>query len=232
MLRLVDLSLDIYDGAPTFDPDPKTKIKAHLTIDDLNYNMTEIIMSTHYGTHLDAPYHFFDDGRTVENLDVRKGFGIAHVLDFTHKKAGDAITIEDIKAHTDKVTKGCRLIFHTDWDKENPEPQYFGEQPYLMVECTTWLAEQGVACIALDTPTTYPAEYTDSHHSLLNKDAEVLIIEGLRGIERLQSDKVILIALPLRFIGRDGSPCRAMAIDGDIEPLIPLFEQFEYDITY
>jgi len=59
-----------------------------------------------------------------------------------------------------------------------------------------------------------------------------LIIEGLRGLERLQSDKVILIALPLRISGRDGSPCRAMAIDGDIEPLIPLFEQLEYDIKY
>jgi len=65
MLRLVDLSQDIYDGAPTFEPDPKTHIKAHLTVADLNYNMTEIIMSAHYGTHLDAPYHFFDDGRTM-----------------------------------------------------------------------------------------------------------------------------------------------------------------------
>jgi len=232
MLRLVDLSFDIYDGAPTFDPDPKTHINAHLTIADLNYNMTEIVMSAHYGTHLDAPYHFFDDGTTVEDLDVRKGFGVAHVLDFTHKKAGDPITVEDMQLHADKVRPGSRLIFHTGWDKENPQSHYFNAQPYLTVECSTWLAKQGVACIALDTPTTYPAEYTASHHSLLNENAEVLIIEGLRGLERLQNDKVILIALPLRIRGRDGSPCRAMAIDGDIEPLVGLCDRLEYDINY
>ena len=232
MLRLVDLSQDIFDGAPTFEPDPKTHINAHLKISDLNYNMTEIIMSAHYGTHLDAPFHFFDDGVSVENLDVRKGFGLAHVLDFTHKKAGDPITVEDMQVHADKVTEGSRLIFNTGWDKILPDPNYFGGQPYLTVECSTWMAEQGVACVALDTPTTYPAEYTASHHSLLNENAQVLIIEGLRGLDRLQNEQVILIALPLRIRGRDGSPCRAMAIEGDIGPLAELFESLTYGIAY
>lgn len=230
MIRLVDLSLDIYDKAPTFGPDPKTAVIEHLRIENLNYNITQLVMSTHLGTHLDAPFHFFDDGRTVENLDVRKGFGPAWVLDFTHKKAGDGISLDDMKQHADKITRGSRLIFHTNWDKVFPQKQYFGGQPYLSVEASTWLAKQGVWCVALDCPTTYPAEYTPSHHSLLNKDAEVLIIEGLRGLERLQSRKVILIALPLRIRGRDGSPCRAMAIDGDIEPLAELFDQLEFNI--
>jgi len=232
MLRLVDLSQDIFDGAPTFEPDPKTHINAHLKISDLNYNMTEIIMSAHYGTHLDAPFHFFDDGVTVEKLDVRKGFGLAHVLDFTHKKAGDPITLEDMMIYADKVTEGSRLIFNTGWDKILPDPNYFGGQPYLTVECSTWLVDQGVACVAMDTPTTYPAEYTASHHSLLNEQAQVLIIEGLRGLDRLQNDQIILVALPLRIRGRDGSPCRAMAIDGDIGPLVDLFENLIFDNAY
>lgn len=228
MLRLVDLSNDIYDSAPTFDPDPKTHIKAHLKISDLNYNITEIVMSAHYGTHLDAPFHFFDDGRPVEQLNVLKGFGEAHILDFTNKGGGEAITIEDMQAYVDKVQKGARLIFHTGWDKIFPAPEYYGGQPYLTVECSRWLAEQGVWCVALDTPTTYPAEYTASHHSLLHKDVEVLIIEGLKGLDRLQNDRVILIALPLRIRGRDGSPCRAMAIEGDIDPLVTAFNAMQY----
>lgn len=232
MLRLVDLSQDIYDGARTFDPDPKTHINAHLTIADLNYNMTEIIMSAHYGTHLDAPFHFFDDGRTVENLDVRKGFGLAHVLDFSHKGAREAIDLADFEPYKDKATPGSRLIFKTGWDKILPDLSYFGGQPYLSIDLSTWLAKQGVACIALDTPTTYPDEYTASHHSLLNAEAEVLIIEGLRGLDRLSGEQVILIALPLRIRGRDGSPCRAMAMDGDIAPLVDLFQQIEFSQTF
>lgn len=232
MIRLVDLSLDIYDRAPTFYPDPKTAVLEHLGIEDLNYNITQLIMSTHLGTHLDAPFHFFDHGRTVENLNVLKGFGFAWVLDFTHKKGGDAITLEDVQAHADKIGPGSRLIFHTGWDREFPQKHYFGGQPYLSVEATTWLSQKGVWCVALDTPTTYPAEYTDSHHSLLNEDAEVLIIEGLRGLERLEGDRVILIALPLRIRGRDGSPCRAMAIDGDIEPLVAILDQLQFEISF
>ena len=232
MLRLVDLSQDIFDGAPTFEPDPKTHIKAHLTIADLSYNITEIIMSAHYGTHLDAPFHFFDDGRTVENLDVRKGFGLAHILNFSHKTAREPIDLDDFAPFNDKAIPGSRLIFKTGWDKVLPDPDYFGGQPYLTVELTSWLAKQGVACVALDTPTTYPTEYIASHHSLLNAEAEVLIIEGLRGLDRLTSNQVILIALPLRIRGRDGSPCRAMALDGDIAPLIPLFEQLDFSQSY
>ena len=85
MLRLVDLSLDIYDHAPTFGADPKTGVLPHMGIANMGYNVTQLIVSTHLGTHLDAPFHFFDDGCTVENLDVRRGFGPAWVLDFSHK---------------------------------------------------------------------------------------------------------------------------------------------------
>ena len=159
--------------------------------------------------------------------------GVAEVLDFTGKKPGDPITLEEVQTrYGDRIKKGSRLIFNTGWDKVADDPQYFGGQPYLCVDLSEWLAETGVACIALDMPTTFPGEYTASHHSLLNKDAEVLIIEGLRGLERLQGERVILMALPLRIRGRDGSPCRAVAIDGDIEPLIPLFESLDLNIAF
>lgn len=232
MLCLVDLSFDIYDKAPTFGLDPKTTVMPHLRLQDFNYNITQLIISTHLGTHLDAPYHFFDDGVTVDHLDVRRGFGPAWVLDFSHKKDMEEITVADLKPYSDKIGNGSRLIFYTGWDKRFPDPSYFGGQPYLTVEACKWLASRGVACVALDMPTVYPAEYTDAHHALLNKDAQVLIIEGLRGLERLQSKEVILIALPLRIQGRDGSPCRAMAIDGDIALLKPLFEQVQFDSAF
>ncbi len=51
MSRIVDLSLDIYDKAPTFWADPKTAVLPHLAIANLQYNITQLIMSTHLGTH-------------------------------------------------------------------------------------------------------------------------------------------------------------------------------------
>jgi len=66
----------------------------------------------------------------------------------------------------------------------------------------------------------------------LDRNAQVLIVEALRGLERLQGEQVIFLALPLRVRGRDGSPCRAMALDGDISPLVKSLDALEFDIKY
>jgi len=232
MLRLVDLSFDIYDKQPTFGPDPKTAVIEHLKIKNLNYNITQLVMSTHISTHLDAPFHFFDDGLPVDQLDVRRGFGPAWVLNFSHKKPKEEITVADLKPFEDKIVKGSRLLIRTGWDKVFPEDRYFGEMPYLSVDACKWLASRGMLCVAVDFPSINGAEYTPAHHALLNKNAEVLIVEALRGLERLQGEQVIFMAFPLRIRGRDGSPCRAMAMDGDVQPLVKLFDTLEFSTKY
>jgi len=228
MLKLVDLSQDLYHGAPNFMADPKIAIFTHMVRADRGYNNAVIVTGTHQGTHLDAPFHFFDDGLTIEKLDLRRGFGPAWVFDFTHKKPKEEITVADLIPHSEKIGRGSRLIFHTGWDKVFPERRYLSDQPYLGVETCRWLADRGVICIAIDAPTIYPDNYMDVHHALLNKKAEVLIIESLMGLDRLENDRVILIAFPLRIVGRDGSPIRALAIDGEIEPYLNLFDNLAY----
>lgn len=228
MIRLVDLSQDLYHGVPNFACDPQTAIFTHLLIEDRGYNNAVIVTGTHQGTHLDAPYHFFDDGKTIEQLDLRKGFGPAWVLDFTHKKPKEEITVADLLAHGDKISRGSRIIFNTGWDKVFTEKRYFSDQPFLGVETCKYIAEKGVSCIAIDAPTLYPEKYIPVHHALLNKDSEVLIIESLMGLDRLENDQVILMAFPLRIVQRDGAPLRAMAIDGDIQQFLPLFKEMQY----
>jgi kynurenine formamidase len=211
MVRIIDLSLDIYDGAPTFAPDPTTSVEPHLRIPDLGYNITRLSMSTHFGTHLDAPFHFFDDGETVEQLDPRLGFGPAVVVDLRHKGRGEEIVGGDLEPYAPRLGRGGRVILHTGWDKEYPEPHYFSEQPYIGLPACEWLAERGISTVAMDMPTIYPGEYVKAHHILLG--AKVLVIEGLARLDQLTTDEVILVALPLRIRGRDGSPCRAVALE-------------------
>jgi arylformamidase len=230
MIRLVDLSQDLYHGVPNFACDPQTAIFTHLVIADRGYNNAVVVTGTHQGTHMDAPYHFFDDGKTIEQLDLRKGFGPAWVLDFTHKKPKEEITAAELKVYEQKITKGSRIVFHTGWDKVFPEKRYLSDQPYLGIEACQYLADRDVACIAIDAPTIYPEKYMPVHHILLNKNTEIMIIESLMNLERLKNDRIILIAFPLRIMKRDGSPSRAIAIDGDIEPFLPLFENLQYGL--
>ncbi len=212
MASLIDLSLDIYDGAPTFAPDPRTSITPHLRIPDLGYNITRIEMSSHFGTHLDAPFHFFDDGETVETLDLRPGFGPATVVDLRHKAPKEEITAADLERLAPASGSGSRLVLHTGWDRHYPEPHYFSDQPFIGLEACQWLVNRGVATVAMDMPTIYPGEYIKAHHILLG--ASILVIEGLARLDQLSSSEIFLIALPLRFRGRDGSPCRVVAIEG------------------
>ena len=230
MIRLVDLSQDLYHGVPNFACDPQTAIFTHLVIADRGYNNAVIVTGTHQGTHMDAPYHFFDDGKTIDQLDIKKGFGPAWVLDFTYKKPKEEITAADLKVHEEKITKGSRIVFHTGWDKVFPEKRYLSDQPYLGIEACQYLVDRGVACIAIDAPTIYPEKYKPVHHILLKKDTEMMIIESLMHLDRLQNDRIILIAFPLRIMQRDGSPSRAIAIDGNIEPFLPLFEEMQYSL--
>jgi kynurenine formamidase len=212
MARIVDLSFDIYDRAPTFWPDPKTAVIPHLKVENLKYNITQLVMSTHLGTHLDAPFHFFDEGKTVEQLDLSRCFGPAWVLDFSDKKAKDEITRADLAKHEEKIAKGARIIIRTGWDKVFPDDKYFSDCPGIVPDACKYLAEREIATVAMDMPTILGSEYVDVHHTLLGK--EILVVEGLANLDKLGDERVLFSALPLRIKGRDGSPCRAVAVEG------------------
>lgn len=222
MLRIVDLSLDIYDRAPTFWPDPKTIVIPHLKIENMKYNITQLVISSHAATHIDAPFHFFNDGKTVDQVDLSKGFGEAFVLDFTHKEPKTEITRFDLEAYTDIIKPGARIIIQTNWDKVFPEDRYFTESPGLNPDACRYLTERKIVCLAMDMPTVYAPEFVDVHKALLR--AEVLIVEGLAHLNDLKSDHVLFAALPLRIKGRDGSPCRAVAVEGLTEEQLKVFE--------
>jgi len=225
MPRIVDLSLDLYDKAPTFWPDPKTAVIPHLKIENLKYNITQLVVSTHLGTHLDAPFHFFDEGKTVDQLDLRRSLGPAWVLDFTHKRSKDQITPKDLEPHAEKIKPGARLIIRTGWDKVYPEDRYFTDCPGVNPQACEYLAERKIATLAVDTPMVFGPGFVVVHHSLLR--AEVLIVEGLANLDQLTQQRVLFIAVPLKIKGRDGSPCRAIAVENIDKELLDLFGEME-----
>jgi len=68
MPKLIDLSYPLEHGQLNFPFDPKISVVVHNTIASIGYNMTQISMATHQGTHLDVPYDFYDDGKTVDQM--------------------------------------------------------------------------------------------------------------------------------------------------------------------
>ncbi|WP_167859710.1 cyclase family protein [Paenibacillus cymbidii] len=209
----IDLSLDIYHGAPTFAWDPKCAVIAHNTVDSIGYNITQLSISTHQGTHLDAPFHFLDEGRTVEQLDLHQCIGDAVLIDLSAKQAKEPIDVADFLPYEASVKEGALIIYRTGWDRQFPHKHYFSDFPYMTIELARWLAERRIGMIGMDVPTPNPQDYDPVHKLLLG--AGIVIVEGLANLDRIGRDRFFFMAAPLRIRGRDGSPVRALAMLGD-----------------
>lgn len=208
--KIIDLTADIYDGAPTMPMDPKCSVSEHCNLDTLGYNLARITTSTHQGTHIDAPFHFFNNGETIDKIDLSRCIVRAIKIDLRFKKPKEAITIKDLLKYEPLVDQGLSLILHTGWDRMLSQKEYFSDFPYISVELAKWFAQKKIKLLGLDLPCPNIYDWKALHETLLGNS--VLIVEGLVNLEELGDKEFIFFAMPLKIRGRDGSPVRAIAV--------------------
>ncbi|MCL5987266.1 MAG: cyclase family protein [Actinobacteria bacterium] len=206
--KIIDLSLDIYDRAPTMPLDPKCALIVHHTIETMGYNITQMIISTHGTTHIDAPFHFFNDGLTVDEINLSKCIGEALLIDLSNKREKEEVLVKDLKKFDAFIFKESRIIIRTDWDKNFPDEKYFHDYPFLTTEAVEYLIGKEVSLLGIDTPGLNPKDYAQVHKKLLGNN--IVIVEALANLDQIMSEKFFFIGLPLRIKGRDGSPIRAI----------------------
>lgn len=211
MAKYIDLTTEMYDGAPTMPMDPKCAISWHCNLDTLGYNLSRLTTSTHQGTHIDAPKHFFYEGETIDNIALERVIVRAIKIDLTHKKPKEAITPDDIKPYEGKIREGMAVLLHTGWDKQWPKDCFFSDFPFVSVELAKWIVEKKIGIIGMDMPTPNGNAWKVVHETLLGGDT--LVVEGLSNMEAITADEFTFFALPLKLKGRDGSPIRAIAVE-------------------
>jgi kynurenine formamidase len=203
---LIDLSMPISSAMPTNCPDhaPPSLVR-YSTIDENGWDGTMITIDSHCGTHLDAPSHFVRDGATVEQLALNVLIGEAQVVDARLATTGRRITVRGFPAIT-----SLRLIIHTGWSERAGDgtDDYFRQYTYLDPELAQHIVDAGVKLVAIDGPSVDP-DGDDAHRILLGNG--VLIVENLAATALLPP-LVELIVMPLRLVGLDGSPVRAVAV--------------------
>ncbi len=184
--RVVDLSLTFTGGMRGVSYDQNT------TIADTGYNTTNLHIYSHAGTHMDAPLHFVDGGRTIDHLDLSKCIGPALVVDLSHVEPNGIITVEDLAPVADKITPGTRLLMRTDWDLHADLDDYRSHMPRVSADLATWLVDKGIVLLGLETPSVASlrpenlAELTEVHQILLR--AEVVIVESLANLRELTQE--------------------------------------------
>ena len=212
-MRFIDLSHPLESGQPSFPGDPIIRFRRHAAMPAAPCNVLEMTMSTHQGTHLDAPYHFYEDGRTVDEIDLSRLYGPATVVDLApggELPARAPLTVDRFVPHEKHFVPGARVAYRTGWDRRFGRPEFFTDFPTLTLDAARWIAGRRIGLLGMDTPTP-SVDFLECHLILLAPAVDIVLVESLAGLERLP-ERFTLAAFPLRVRRGDGAPIRAVAL--------------------
>ena len=212
-MKILDLTLTISDKIPVFPGSPHPHFIPWEKIKDDSYNLELLFLSTHTGTHIDAPHHFLEKGAKIHEISLEKLVSEA-VLIKSKKNGGDSITKTDIqkfeKKHG-KIDGFSSVIFYTGWQRNLQKKYYFTKNPGLSVSAAKYLASKKIGLVGIDSPSIdLGTDSKFSVHQIFAKKG-ILIVENLASLEKIKSSKFHLVVLPLKLKGATGSPVRAVA---------------------
>ena len=213
-LKFIDLTLPISEKIPTFPGSPQPVFIQWENIKNDGYNLELLFLSSHTGTHLDAPYHFLEKGKKIHEISLKRLI-INAILIKIRKRRDQAITKTDIqefeKKHG-KIPNGSTVIFWTGWQKMIKNDSYFVNNPGLSVTAAKYLISKKINMIGTDSPSIDLGKEKQFlvHHLFAKND--VLIVENLANLDKIKSWKFQLTVLPMKLKNATGAPVRAVGI--------------------
>ena len=195
-MKIHDISQEVF-GCQVYpgDPAPEKQILNSMEEGD-SYNLSAFSMCAHNGTHVDAPFHFIRDGKTVDEIDLDAFVGMAYVAEHQGTVSGDDAA-EIIKKAKEQDPEAAKRILI----KGNAE---------VSSEAAKVFASSGILLLGNESQTVGPEDAPMEVHLIL-LGAGVVLLEGIR-LENVSEGVYMLNAAPLNLSGADGSPCRAVLI--------------------
>ena len=212
-MKIIDLTLTVSDKIPTFPGSPQPNFIPWENIKEDGYNLEVLFLSSHTGTHMDAPHHFLEKGAKIHEISLKKLVSEAALIQ-CGKSSGQSITKIDIqkfeKKHG-KIDGFSSVIFLTGWQRNLQKKHYFTNNPGLSVSAAKYLASKKISLVGIDSPSIDVG--TDSKFSVHQIFAKkgILIVENLANLDKIKSSKFHLVVLPLKLKNATGSPVRAVA---------------------
>lgn len=209
-MEIIDISLPLFDGMPVYPGTSETKIESVKSGSGTSV-LSEISMTSHAGTHVDAPAHSVEGGETLNKLPLDTFYGPARVLDLTGCE--DSIKVGDLEAKG--VMHGERILMKTK-NSTRPTDEFHDDFIYLSPDGAEYLAQMGVKLAGIDALSIKQrgAKDNTSHTALLGRG--IPIVEGLN-LQAVEEGEYKLIAFPIALQG-DGAPVRAVLIKDGGKP--------------
>jgi kynurenine formamidase len=212
-MKVIDLTLTVSNKIPTFPGSPQPNFIPWENIKEDGYNLELLFLSTHTGTHMDAPHHFLEKGAKIHEISLKKLVSEA-VLIQSRKKSNESITKTDIQKFEKKygeIDGLSSVIFLTGWQKNLQKKYYFTKNPGLAVSAAKYLASKKISLVGIDSPSIdLGTDSKFSVHQIFAKKG-MLIVENLANLDKIKSSTFHLVVLPLKLKNATGSPVRAIA---------------------
>jgi kynurenine formamidase len=212
-VKYLDLTLTVSESIPNFPGSPSPQFIAWSTIKDDGYNLELLFLSSHTGTHLDAPYHFTKKGAKIHQIPVTRLIGDALLIKI--KKVKDqTITKKDLldfERKNGEIKNFSSIIFFTDWQKNLNKKFYFTNNPGLSKSATNYLVSKKINLVGIDSPSIdLGIDKSFTAHKILAEN-NILIVENLSNLGKIPTLDFDFIILPLKLKDATGSPVRAIA---------------------
>jgi arylformamidase len=202
----IDISVGLRSGMVHWPDDPPIEVEfvKQISKGDVD-NLSRLSMSVHSATHMDAPLHFIEHGSSIDMMPLSATIGRARVIEI---KDTESIKPAELEPHN--IQKGERILFKTInstnyWSSDT----FVKDFVYISKEAAQYLADRQIQMVGVDY-LSVGGFYKDgpaTHHALLG--ADIWIIEGLN-LSQVQPGEYELICLPIKLIGREGAPARAV----------------------
>jgi len=217
--RIIDLSYTISNDMLVYPDTEQPSFQWIKRVNSEGVNLTRITMLVHTGTHVDAPKHFLDNVPCIEEISLDSFFGPCKLFRYSNKPANQEITLEEVQRSGFNLNQEDIFLLATGIEAFAETREYNYLYPFPSEKLIRWLISKKIKAYMTDATSVDPvgAEGSPKHHLLLG--AGIPIVENLCNLSQLPEEKpFIIFALPLKLGGREGAPCRAVALP-DMETL-------------
>jgi kynurenine formamidase len=210
-MRIIDLSHPVSANMPLWPGTPAPRFDDLHTVKRDGFGERWLQLSSHTGTHLDAPSHIVEDAASLDRLPVDNFIGKGVVLDL-RDSSDETISLDTLLASRERIAQAEFLLLHTGWSRFWGSDAYNRGYPCLSAEAAEWLAGAGLKGVGIDAPSfdIWDSESLPIHRCLLG--AGLVLIENLTALDQLFDGDFLLSVLPLNIADAEACPVRAVAL--------------------
>ncbi|MBC36011.1 MAG: hypothetical protein CL663_08235 [Bacteroidetes bacterium] len=205
---MIDLTHKLGEEISVYPGTAQPNITQTNNIEEHGYALISMHIGTHTGTHIDAPCHIVPGKRSLDQYPIDFFIGSAYVLDCTDRSE---ITKELLEKHATEIAESEFLLFYAGWHHKWNTEAYFDAYPVLNEEACQYLLNFNLKAVGFDSISADPVGCMEiaNHKFLLGND--ILIMENLNNLEKLNGKKFELNCIPLLIKDSDGSTVRVFA---------------------